>query len=306
MRLEYYRSNLAYKTLQLDGHTIEYLEREGYGDTIVLLHGFSADKDCWVRFVRHMPENYRILIIDMPGHGGGNRYMDQDYDLRHITGGVTRTIEALGLERIHLVGNSLGGLVSIHYALDNPDKVITLGLFNSAGVSQLTPSESYLLLENGDNPFIVTSEDDFYRLMDLCFYEKPYIPWPGLSVIAHNYIERSEFNRKIWNDIHESLPENDRVRHVSFKDLSNRLPELKMPTFVLWGDKDRILHVSSVEVYKRYLPDAQVVIMENCGHAPMLERSEEAAGHYAQFMRQTSSTKEDHSASALAMLGPGS
>ena len=61
-----------------------------------------------------------------------------------------------------------------------------------------------------------------------------------------------------------------------------------MPTFVLWGDKDHLLDVSCVEVFKRYLPDVRTVIMKNCGHLPMMERPEEAADHYVRFLQQVS------------------
>ena len=85
----------------------------------------------------------------------------------------------------------------------------------------------------------------------------------------------------MWNDFYDKMME---------KDLTDRLAELKMPTFILWGDNDRILHVSSVEVYKRLVPDAHAVIMEDCGHVPMLERPDEAAEHYARFLQQVSGT----------------
>jgi pimeloyl-ACP methyl ester carboxylesterase len=282
MWFERYRSDLAYKTVQVDEQTFAYLEREGEGETIVFLHGFTADKDNWIRFVRHMPKEYRILAIDMPGHGDSIRDMDQTYKVEYFTSRVTRTIEALGLERIHLVGSSFGGLVSTHYGLDNPDKVITLGLFDSLGISSPTPSELQHLLDEEDNPFFVTSRADYDRLMDLCFYEQPYLPWPARSVFARKYIQRRGLYQKMWNDLRRSYPP---------RDMRDRLPEVKMPTFLLWGNEDRLLHVSCVEVYKRYLPDVHVVIMQNCGHLPMIERPKEAAGHYVRFLRQVSGTK---------------
>ena len=63
LSFEHYWSGLEYKTVQVDEQTVAYLEREGEGDTVVLLHGFAADKDNWIYFLRHMPEEYRILAI---------------------------------------------------------------------------------------------------------------------------------------------------------------------------------------------------------------------------------------------------
>jgi abhydrolase domain-containing protein 6 len=220
---EHYRSGLAYKTVKVDEQDVAYLEREGEGDTIVLLHGFTGEKDNWIYFVRYIPEPYRVLAIDMPGHGDNDLDMDQVYTVKYFTDRVTRTFDALGLDRFHLVGNSFGGLVSIHYALNHPEKVITLGLFDSAGVFSPTPSELQGMLDKGDNPFFVTSREEFDRLMDLCFYEQPYFPWPATAVFSRKYIQRRELYQKMWNDFYPTLKE---------KDLRDRLPEVKMPTFV--------------------------------------------------------------------------
>ena len=77
----------------------------------------------------------------------------------------------------------------------------------------------------------------------------------------------------MWNDIWETR-----------QDVTDLLPGLHMPVFVIWGDHDRIIHVSSVEVYQRYLPQSETVILEECGHAPMLERPLDSAMAYSRFL----------------------
>ncbi|MFW6237047.1 MAG: alpha/beta fold hydrolase, partial [Desulfosudaceae bacterium] len=97
LSLERGRSDLEAGTIQVDGRTTAYVERAGQpgGGTIVLLHGFTADKDNWIRFVRHLPERYRVLAVDMPGHGGSTQDMSQRYAVSDITGRLAASLERL-------------------------------------------------------------------------------------------------------------------------------------------------------------------------------------------------------------------
>ncbi|MCP4688750.1 MAG: alpha/beta fold hydrolase [Desulfobacterales bacterium] len=282
MEMERDMAGLALKSVRIGGRDYAYLEREGVGETVVLLHGFTANKDNWVRFVRYMPEIYRIIAIDMPGHGDNAPDLDATWSPHSLSRGVGRVMEELGLESFHIAGNSLGGLVAKLYALDNPKKVKTIGLFNSAGVESSTRSEFETLLENGDNLFDVDSRDDFDRLGEYVFHDPPFLPWPVRPVLAREYIPRSAFYMRM-------LDEMKGPAGAPLKPVTDQLKHLKMPALVLWGDKDRMLHVSGVEVYRRHLPDARIVIMKDCGHAPMIERPEESAGHYARFLEETPS-----------------
>ncbi len=273
MSAERNRSHMAVKKVDIGDQVVSYLEREGQGETIVLLHGFGADKDNWVRFARQMPDNYRIVAIDLLGHGENHRDFNKTYNLDYITEGFTRTVDTLNLGRFHLAGNSMGGYVAKLYAVENPEKVITLGLFDSAGLVSPTPSDLQRALDRGENPLIVTSKEDFERLMTFVFYKEPFFPWPLRSVVARKYISYGPFNRKMWNDIWKER-----------KEAIDLLPRLHMPVFLIWGDRDRILHVSSVEAYRRYIPQIETVILENCGHAPMIERPAETADFYVTFL----------------------
>ncbi len=272
------KADLIYKTIDVEGEPVSYLERNGKGETVVLLHGFTADKNNWLRFVRYLPEAYHVLAIDMPGHGDNARDLTKKYDPASLSTGIGKTIDAIGVKRFHLAGNSLGGLVSEIYASENADRVITLGLFDSAGVTSPSPSDFRLALEKGENPFVVKSREDYDRLGEYAFYDKPFLPWPINSVMARKYISRNDFNQKMFADLKSSPVFSDEKAQLEI------LSHLKMPVFVIWGDKDRLLHVSSVEIYQKELPMVETVILKDCGHLPMLERPEESAVHYAEFI----------------------
>jgi abhydrolase domain-containing protein 6 len=271
---------LVLKTIRIHGHPTTYLERKGEGDTILLIHGFAGNKDEWISFVRYLPKAYRILAVNLSGHGDSIHDMSKIYTSMYYTQDLTHLIEKLKLKRFHIVGSSFGGLVSKLYAANNSEKVITLTLFASSGIYPETLSEFQLALEKGENPFVVNSSEEYEHFLKLIFHKQGPMPWPVRSVLERKWIQDNPFNLKMWDDIMENF--------YSEEDSLNLLHLLQMPTLIVWANKDRIIHISSVEVYKKHLPGAKIVIMENCGHVPFVELPKESAEHYTQFLQQVS------------------
>ncbi|MBN2298834.1 MAG: alpha/beta hydrolase, partial [Deltaproteobacteria bacterium] len=226
------RSDLKTGSVDIGEQNIAYLERPGDGETIVLIHGFGANKDNWVRFVRHIPRRYRVVCFDMPGHGDNVKLGDKTYDIDYITGGFSQAADAMGLKKFHIAGNSMGGFVSMLYTSRNPDRVITMCLLDAAGLIAQTPQPSDLqrALEQGQSPLTPTSEKEFRELLDYAFYKKPFVPWPVIPVLADRAVDSSDFTQKMWRDF-----------HTSPTDIVPMLPGISQPSLVIWGDRDRIL-----------------------------------------------------------------
>ncbi len=193
----------AFVTVQ--GQKIAYLERQGSGETIVLLHGFGANKDNWIRFTRSLPKEYRVIAFDLPGHGDTSKENDKTYTIDFITQGFADAADAIKLDRFHLAGNSMGGWVGILYTNRNPERIITLGLFDTAGINSPEPSDLVKAIEKGRNILIPTSEDAFKELMGYAFYKEPFIPWPAPSVLARKSVADAPFKQKMWNGYPEHL-----------------------------------------------------------------------------------------------------
>jgi abhydrolase domain-containing protein 6 len=151
--------------------------------------------------------------------------------------------------------------------------VATLGLFNAAGVLPPGESEFERLLARGDNPLIVDSRADFERLMALVFEDEPLMPWPVARVLTRRFIERAAFNEKIWQDIWARRTE-----------VTGLLPDVEPPVLIVWGERDHILDVSSIDVFARWLPRSEVHVLMDTGHSPMLERPWRSAGLYRSFL----------------------
>ena len=275
MNAERFVSGLDSKTVAIAGENWHYLEGGPTdAEVVLLLHGFGGDKDNWTRFSRSLTSSYRVIAPDLPGFGMSTRHRDWDYSLPRQLSRVNGFVQELGLEQFHIVGHSMGGHLAALYTHNYPGQVLSMALFNNAGVDAPDENDMQRALANGDNPLIVESLEDFDRLLAFASHKKPFVPWPVKGVLAQQALDHAEFNQSIF----ESL-KNDRS-----SSLEPILTDIAKPVLILWGEYDRILDVSSVNVMRTLLPRAEVVIMKDTGHLPMLERPAETATHYLGFV----------------------
>jgi len=268
-------SGLGYKTVVIGDETWHYLEggpRDA--EMVLLLHGFGGDKDNWTRFSKSLTDRYRVIAPDLPGFGESTRHPDWDYSLPPQRSRVSGFVQALGLEQFHVVGHSMGGHLAALYTYRYPEQVLSMALFNNAGVDAPDVSDLQRALAKGDNPLVVKSLEDFDGLLAFASYKQPFVPWPVKGVLAQRALDYAEFNQFIF----ESLISD------SSSNLEPILADVEAPVLILWGEYDRVVDVSSVNVMRPLLPRTEVVIMKDTGHLPMLERSAETATHYLRFL----------------------
>jgi pimeloyl-ACP methyl ester carboxylesterase len=266
-------SGLVEKSVNVGDHRIAYLEG-GQGETILMVHGFGGNKDNWTSFAKYITPKYHVLALDLPGFGASTFLETAAYGYVDQARRLDLFMAAMGVDKFHIVGNSMGGHISGRYAVMFPAKVASLGLFDAAGVTSPEPSElGRILAEGGKNPLIVEKPEDFDALMAFAFVRPPEIPKFVKKVLIQEGLKHRAGNQKIFGEITSQLTA-----------LEPDLGLIQAPTLVLWGSKDRILDVSGADVFAGNIKNATKVIMENCGHLPMIERPEEAAGNYLVFL----------------------
>lgn len=272
--IERQRAGLSIQQVQVDGIDIRYYEGGPVdADTIVMIHGFGANRDNWLQFARHFTSRYHVIALDLPGFGESGK-PDIDYSVAGQTARLHDFINVLGLETPNLIGNSMGGHIAALYAASYPSQVASIALLDNAGIASPQTSEMFQMIERGEpNPLVVRQPEDFEKLMRFVFVSPPPMP----DALKRHFAEQSMANRAHYDQIFTQL----RDRYVP---LEPELPKIQAPTLVLWGDQDRVLDVSSIEVMKPLLKKPTVVVMKDCGHAPMLERPDETAQHYQTFL----------------------
>ena len=268
-------AGLSTRTATVDGLTLHYYDGgPTNGETLLMIHGFGANRDNWLRLARHFTDRYRVIALDLPGFGDSD-LPPGSYDVGTQAERLADILDVMGIKQAHVLGNSMGGHIAALYAARYPDRVHSLALFANAGIDSPHKSELYRLLTSGAaNPLVVKQPQDFDNLLQFVFVEPPYLPASLKRYLGERAMVRAEHYGMVFKQLVErSIP------------LEPELTKIQAPTLLLWGRQDRVLDVSSIEVMQPLLRSSSVVIMDNVGHAPMLERPEESALLYRRFLQ---------------------
>lgn len=266
-------AGLTKKEIKIDDHYIVYLEG-GKGPTILLLHGYTGNKDNWTLFAAHLTKDYHVVIPDIPGYGESSMIEKGSYDLSSQMSRLHKFARAVDLKKFHIAGNSMGGFFAGTYAVRYPEEIISLGLFNAGGVTSTEKSVVRKMMEKGENPLVLKDASDMTRLMALIFVNPPFLPYPLRKVMAETALNNRQFYEKEFKEI-----------GPDFLSLEKELPNIKAPALILWGDQDKVIDVSSVPVFEKGLKNHKTVIIKDCGHVPMIEKVQETASEYLTFIK---------------------
>jgi pimeloyl-ACP methyl ester carboxylesterase len=272
VRVERARSGVRARTVDVHGRRFAYWAG-GRGPAMVMIHGFGADKDHWTGTARHLRRRFRVVAMDLPGFGATPALSDEPLDVRSQAARVRAFVEALGIQRFHLVGNSMGGHIAGVLAHDFPAGVLSLTLVECHGVRSREPSLVDVEIARGELPLVPANRREFARLVGLVFVRRPFLPGAVLRAMCADALANRPLRLRIWRELwgpHAHL-------------LESLLPALTLPVLLIWGDSDRFFHRSAIDTLRGGLSDVRVVMMDRCGHEPMFERPAEFARHLARF-----------------------
>lgn len=277
------RSGVYRAETTVDEATVAYLEG-GDGEVVLLLHGFSANKDHWTRVARFLTPHLRVIAPDLPGFGESGLVEGGDYSVESQAERLRRFVADQGLTRFHLGGSSTGGNIAGVFAARYPDMVESLWLIAPLGVSGADPSEVERLVASGEPPpLIIERPQQYGRVLQLVFENPPWIPSPVERYLARQAAARYQHYRWVYRQIRDVGPGECRPA----TPLEPLLAGSAVPTLIVWGDRDRVLDVSGAAVLAEVMADARVEIMPGVGHLPMLESPEETAARYLEFIGVT-------------------
>ncbi len=264
----------------VSGTPIAYLEG-GDGEVVVLLHGFTANKDHWTRVARFLTPHVRVIAPDLPGFGESGLVDGGDYSVEAQARRLHEFATTIGLTRFHLGGSSTGGNIAGVYAGMFPDSVKSLWLIAPLGVQGAAPSEVERMVAAGQPPpLIIRRPEEYGRVLDLVFENRPWIPTPTRRYMARQAAARYHHYTWIYGQIRAVGPDGPGPA----TPLQPFLSGLAIPTLIVWGEEDRVLDVSGADLLAAVMEQAQVEIMPDTGHLPMLESPEAVARRYLEFI----------------------
>lgn len=266
------RGGLSSRTVDDDGIRWHYLEG-GHGEPLVLLHGFNADADHFCRVAARLRPHFRILAPDLPGFGDTHIDDLPSFRIEDVADRVLRWLDAVGVQRFYLGGNSMGGYLAVAMARQAPERVRALWLLAPGGLhtAQLSPVFEEVA-EERHNPLVVRHASDFRRLMDYCFVRPPWIPSPLLRFLAVRAMGHAVRAQRIF----------DAMRYDS-RPLEELARDLPIPALITWGQADQVLHPSGASLLAELMPATRVLVLDKIGHLPMLEAPRMTAEAWVSF-----------------------
>jgi pimeloyl-ACP methyl ester carboxylesterase len=258
------------------GLTVHYRD-EGKRDAPVLLliHGSNASLHTWEPWVKLLGSDYRVVSLDLPGHGLTGSHPGGVYDYPVFVDVVDRLMTRLGTERAVIGGNSMGGGVSWMFALAHPEKTAGLLLVDAAGAPQWQARKVPIGFRLARTP--VVKELGRFIAPRSMFASSIETSMSVKSKIDDALIDRYwELNRYPGN--REATMKRFALPHNNRAASKEKLAAIKVPTLILWGAEDNLIPVQSARWFNEAIPGSKLIIYPNVGHIPMEEISEQSAG----------------------------
>lgn len=269
--------------VRLPGRRVSTLTM-GSGPDVLLIHGLGGAKSSFFDAAAALSRRYRVHALDLPGFGSSSKPTTAPYTARWFAETMRDTMDALGISRAHVVGNSMGGRVAIELGLRYPERV--------AGVVALCPAVAFV--KRTYHPIVRAlrpelgllphqfSRDKVARHFWSLFADPDAIDPSVADVII------DEFQR-IYSGAGGRIAFLSAARNIYLdapygrNGFYGRLSQLEAPALFVWGSHDRVIPPAFARHVARWLPSAEQIVLDSCGHVPQVERAEQTIGLLERF-----------------------
>ena len=247
-----------------DGIRTNYLEA-GEGDHVVLIHGSGPGVTAyanWRVVIPALAENFHVVAPDMVGFGFTDRPEGVKYGLDTWANQTVGVMDALGIEKTHLVGNSFGGSIALRIASLHPDRVDKLVLMGSMGVD-FPITEGLDKVWGYDGTY-----EDMRKVLDVFAYSR---------VLVNDELAKVRYEGSIqpgWQEGFSSMFPAPRQRWVeAMRTPDDEIRKLKHRTLIVHGREDQVIPISTSYKLEELLDNADLAVFSHCGHWSMIERT---------------------------------
>ena len=272
------------REIRVEGVPTRFLTA-GEGAPLVLLHGVGDNALDWRWVIPALARDHRVYAPDLPGSGGSSKPAADSYSPAYFERFVGSFLDALGVERAAVVGNSLGGLAGLRFVLSEPERVTALGLVAAAGLGRkVSPALRSLSLPGYGGLAVAWGA------------RRPGAAQRALGRSALLFARPRRVPREWLKEQYRlaRLPGFLKAQLATVRGqvgirgqrevLSERLPGLRTPTLVVWGERDRVLPASQAYEAAARLPNSSFELIPDCGHLPQVEHPDRFAAVLGRFL----------------------
>ena len=246
---------------------VDYGPRDSDKEAVVFIHGLGG---CWQNWLEQLPraaQERRVIAMDLPGFAG-SRMPDGEISITNYARTVHELCDHAGLDRVELVGNSMGGFISLEIGIRHPERVDSITVVSAAGISttnlEVKPVVTFARSTAAITNFFISRAEQFVKrprmrhLMMSYVFRHPTLIQPDLAF---------EIMRGSGSD--GFIPA---LTALAEYDYSERLPEVQEETLLVWGEEDNLVPVEDATRYEELIPNARKVVIDDTGHCAMIER----------------------------------
>jgi pimeloyl-ACP methyl ester carboxylesterase len=257
---------------------------------MVMIHGLGATKASFLTIVGRLARDYRVIALDLPGFGASSKPLGR-YDAPWFSGYVAGLLDALEVERAFLIGNSMGGRISMEVAMRAPERVEAIACLCPAAAFSYRPG---LLLARLMRPELSVLAGRLPRKrmregMKNLFADPTCVENDWYEAAIDDFLDvwknpraRVAFFRALRN-IYLDEPEGE-------KGFWNRLSHMETPALFIYGKRDALITHRFGQKIRKHLPKATVKVWQDCGHVPQIEFPERTVRTIDRFFSEAISS----------------
>ncbi len=250
------------------GAKVNYVEM-GEGTPVLFVHGLAGAWQNWLEQIPHFARTHRAIAMDLPGFGA-SPMPPWEISIPAYGRFLRDFCERIGVDRCSVVGNSMGGFISTELAITEPDRVDDLTLVSAAGITwaraRREPAEVLARIGRAGAPLALKFQ--------MSGIKRAKFRHRAFRGVFHdpNGLRRE----MLWENVVPALQSPgyfDAMTNLVGYDIRHRLEEIEVPTLIVWGRNDRVVPVPAALSYRKRIGDnAELVIFDECGHVPQMER----------------------------------
>ena len=258
------------RSVEVEGRRMNYVEMgAGDGPPIVFVHGLAGCWQNWLENIPRLARERRVLAPDLPGFGESEMPADGRISIPGYGGSVERFCAELDLGEVVLVGNSMGGFVSAETAIQFPQRVERLVLVSAAGIT-VTSLRRAPVAAWGRAAAMAGSRSAAETRLAIVRPRLRHAVFA--SIVRHPSRIAPEMLWELAQGAGREAFLPALMAHLDY-DFRERLPEIRCPTLIVWGEKDMVIPVKDADEFERSIPGARKVVFDDTGHVPMIERA---------------------------------
>lgn len=257
---------MAHSIIEEDN--FRYIETKGGSENLLLLHGLFGALSNFGGIISHFSQSYNVIVPMLPIFELPLRKVSVAGLVDH----VAEFVAYKGYESVHVLGNSLGGHVSLLFALEHPEKISSIILTGSSGLFESAMGTTFP--KRGDRDFIrKKTQDTFFN-----------------PEVATDELINEVYD--IVNDTAKAIRIIATAKSAVRHNLADSLGQIKAPTLLIWGKNDNVTPAFVGEKFHELIANSKLIFVDECGHAPMMEHPQIFNQHLETFLEEVTAARK--------------